>query len=91
MLPNDAAKQIKEILDATDDPGAALALAAQEYGFVIVTSEAAVLINGARAARETLRSGLKYHEHDMPKRVARDALEELGLPRDRQPGLSKDG
>lgn len=42
----------------------------------------------ARAAIQILRDGLKYHEHDghdMPKRVAREALEALGVPRDKQP------
>lgn len=39
-------------------------------------------------ARKILVDGLKYHEydgHDMPKRVARDALEALGVKRDDQP------
>jgi len=42
----------------------------------------------AREARDILREGLKYHEHDghnMPKKVARDALEALGIGRDDQP------
>lgn len=39
-------------------------------------------------ARQILIDGLKYHEydgHDMPKRVAREALEALGVPREKQP------
>ncbi len=39
-------------------------------------------------ARKILSDGLKYHEfdgHDMPKAVARDALEALGVPREEQP------
>ena len=35
-----------------------------------------------------LAKGLKYYEHDghdMPKRVAREALEVLGMPREKQP------
>lgn len=39
-------------------------------------------------AKTILMKGLQYHEHDghnMPKKVAREALETLGIPRDRQP------
>lgn len=39
-------------------------------------------------AKRVLLEGLKYHEHDghnMPKKVARDALEALGVKRDDQP------
>lgn len=40
------------------------------------------------ASRRLLVDGLKYHEHDghnMPKRVARDALIALGVPEEEQP------
>ncbi len=43
---------------------------------------------GAERARKILVDGLKYHEHDghdMPKRVARNALIALGLPEEEQP------
>lgn len=43
---------------------------------------------GAAKARKILVDGLKYHEHDghdMPKKVAREALEALGVNRDDQP------
>lgn len=39
-------------------------------------------------AKRILMEGLRYHEHDghfMPKRVAREALEALGVPRGDQP------
>lgn len=39
-------------------------------------------------AKRILMEGLRYHEHDghfMPKRVAREALEALGVPRGNQP------
>lgn len=45
-------------------------------------------VNQVLAARKILIEGLRYHEHDghdMPKRVARDALEALGVKRDNQP------
>jgi hypothetical protein len=41
----------------------------------------------ARAV-EILVDGLRYHEHDghdMPKRVARNALVALGIPEEKQP------
>lgn len=40
------------------------------------------------ASRRILTDGLRYHEHDghnMPKRVARDALIALGVPEEDQP------
>lgn len=40
------------------------------------------------AAKRVLSEGLSYHEHDghnMPKSVAREALETLGVPREEQP------
>ncbi len=43
---------------------------------------------GAERAKKILVDGLKYHEHDghdMPKRVARNALIALGLPEEEQP------
>lgn len=49
--------------------------------------KAAPKANVVRAI-EILVDGLKYHEHDghnMPKRVARDALEALGIPPSKQP------
>lgn len=41
-----------------------------------------------RAVKKILIEGLRYHEHDghdMPKKVARDALVVLGVPLDKQP------
>ncbi len=52
----------------------------------IIEREAAIL--RCQKAIEILSQGLVYHEHDghdMPKKVARDALEALGVPRELQP------
>lgn len=45
-------------------------------------------LSSIETAKRILIEGLKYHEHDghdMPKRVAREALEALGVKRDDQP------
>ncbi len=45
-------------------------------------------LSRVETAKQILIEGLKYHEHDghdMPKKVARDALEALGVKREDQP------
>lgn len=45
-------------------------------------------LSKVETAKRILVEGLKYHEHDghdMPKKVARDALEALGVKREDQP------
>lgn len=45
-------------------------------------------LSQVETVKRILTEGLKYHEHDghnMPKRVAREALEALGVKREDQP------
>lgn len=45
-------------------------------------------LSQVEAAKRILIEGLEYHEHDghdMPKKVARDALEALGVKQEDQP------
>ncbi len=49
---------------------------------------ALALLKQIECAAKILTAGLEYHEHDghdMPKKVAREALEALGVPRKDQP------
>jgi|HubBroStandDraft_3_1064219.scaffolds.fasta_scaffold146532_2 hypothetical protein len=50
--------------------------------------EVSKLTAGAERAKKILIEGLEYHEHDghdMPKRVARNALIAMGVPEEEQP------